>query len=332
MTKIMIVGLGSIGRRHLRNLVALGEKDLVLVRSHRSTLPDAELEGFDVEGDLGGALEKHHPDAVIIANPTSMHVEAALAAAETGCSILLEKPIAESIEGAERLRSVANRTGARVLVGYQFRFHPALTLAARTIASRELGRIMSVHVHYGEHLPSWHPWEDYRQGYAARADLGGGVLLTQSHSLDYLPWLIGPVQDVWGFAGKLSELEVDVEDTAEIGLRFADGALATLHLDFAQQPPSHNFQMTGTRGLLECDLLSGSARMYRVARSEWEDFAPPKGWERNSMFVAEMQQFLAVARGATQPSCTLEDGIRVMKLIDAVRASSSGRRLVSLGS
>jgi predicted dehydrogenase len=332
MTKILIVGLGSIGRRHLRNLVALGEKDVVLVRSHRSSLPDAELEGFAVEGDLGRALEKHRPGGVIIANPTSLHVDAALTAAQADCSLLLEKPVADSLEEAGRLQAVVQKTGARVLMGFQFRFHPALELARRTISSGELGRIMSAHVHYGEHLPSWHPWEDYRQGYAARADLGGGVLLTQCHSLDYLPWLVGPVKDVWGFAAKLSDLEVDVEDTAEIGLRFVNGALGTVHLDFAQQPPSHKLQVTGTEGSLECDLLTASTRIYRAARAEWEDFPPPAGWERNSMFLAEMEHFLLVARGTVEPSCTLEDGIRVMQIIDAVRSSSSTGQLVSLES
>jgi len=332
MTKILIVGLGSIGRRHLRNLMALGAKDLVLVRSHRSSMPEAELEGFEVEGDLGHALAKHRPDGVIIANPTSMHVDSAAQAAETGCSILLEKPVGDSLEDAERLRGVVKRTSARVLIGFQFRFHPAVRLARRAISSGELGRIMSAHVHYGEHLPSWHPWEDYRKGYAARADLGGGVLLTQCHALDYLPWLVGAVQDVWGFVAKLSDLEVDVEDTAEIGLRFAGGALGTLHLDFAQQPPSHNLQVNGTEGTLTCDLLTGSARVYRVARSEWEDFPPPNGWDRNSMFMAEMEHFLAVARRAALPSCSLDDGVRVMQLIDAVRTSNSSGRLVSPGS
>jgi predicted dehydrogenase len=332
MTKILIVGLGSIGRRHLRNLVALDEKDVVLVRSHRSSLPDAELAGFEVESDLGRALAKHRPDGVIIANPTSLHVDAGLEAAQAGCCILLEKPVADSLAGAQRLQAAVNSTGARVLVGFQFRFHPALKLAARTISSGELGRIMSAHVHYGEYLPSWHPWEDYRQGYAARADLGGGVLLTQCHSLDYVPWLVGAVQDVWGFAAKISDLQIDVEDTAEIGLRFTNGALATIHLDFAQQPPSHHLQVTGTEGLLHCDLLTGSTRIYRVARSEWEDYPPPIGWERNSMFMAEMEHFLAIARRTAEPTCSLEDGIRVMQIIDAVRTSSNAGQLVSLGS
>src|SRR3990170_4702715 len=92
MTKFLIAGLGSIGRRHLRNLNALGENDVVLLRSHRSTLPDEELAGFAIETDLAQALEKHRPAAVIVSNPTALHLDIAIPAAEAGCTLLLEKP------------------------------------------------------------------------------------------------------------------------------------------------------------------------------------------------------------------------------------------------
>lgn len=330
MTKILIAGLGSIGRRHLRNLVALGESDILLVRSHRSTLPEDELVGFPVETDLFEALKRHRPDAVVIATPTALHLQAVLLAAETGCAILLEKPISHSLDGVDRLQALVEKTGSKVLVGFQFRFHPCLVRAVQMLSDGELGRIMTAHVHYGEYLPAWHPWEDYRRGYAARADLGGGVLLTQCHSLDYLPWLVGEVESVWGLLAKSSDLEVDVDDTAEIGLRFKGGALATLHLDYAQQPPSHHFHVSGTRGFLQCDLLSGLARVYRAEAQEWTDYPLPENWERNVMFQDEMSHFLAVVRGEAQPACTLDDGIRVMRLIAAVQASQHSGRLVSL--
>ncbi len=330
MTKILVVGLGSIGRRHLRNLVALGEHDVVLVRSHRSTLPDEELAGFPTEVDLSEALKKHRPDGVVIANPTALHLESALLAADTGCAILLEKPISHSLEGLEKLESTVERSGSKVLVGFQFRFHPALARAAQWIAEGAIGRIMSAHVYYGEYLPAWHPWEDYRKGYAARADLGGGVLLTQCHSLDYLPWLVGEAEAAWAFLARTSDLDVDVDDTAEIGLRCAGGVLAGLHLDFVQQPPSHDLQISGTGGLLRCDLLSGLARLYRAEDKEWTEFPIPENWERNVMFQDEMGHFLAVARGEVDPACTLNDGLRVMRIIAAAQELQLSGRLVSL--
>src|SRR5512146_1218260 len=103
--KILIAGLGSIGRRHLRNLVALGETDIVLLRSHRGTLPDADLEGFPIETELAEALKKHRPQAVIVANPTALHLKVAVPAAQAGCAILLEKPISDSLRGLTQLQN-----------------------------------------------------------------------------------------------------------------------------------------------------------------------------------------------------------------------------------
>jgi predicted dehydrogenase len=332
MTKFLIAGLGSIGRRHLRNLIALGEDDIVLLRSHRSTLPEEELAGFIVETDLSEALRKHRPAAVIVANPTALHLDTAIPAAEAGCSILLEKPISSSLDRLDLLQSAVSCTGAKVLVGFQLRFHPCLTRARQLISGERLGRLLSAHVYFSEYLPAWHPWEDYRRGYAARADLGGGVLLTQCHSLDYLPWLMGKVESVWGFLAKLSDLDLDVEDTAEIGVRFAEGSVGSLHIDYAQQPPSHRVEISGTRGGLVCDLHAGTTRLYDVARKEWEEYGLPPSWERNVMFLEEMKHFLAVVKGDTDPACTLHDGIRVMQIISAVQVSNSSGRMVSLKS
>jgi predicted dehydrogenase len=326
--KTLIAGLGSVGRRHLRNLLALGEKDIILLRSHRGTLPDDELAGYPVETDLQEALNKHNPDAVIIANPTALHLDVAIPAAESGCAILLEKPISHSMERMDRLQAAVMKSGSRILVGFQFRFHPGLLRAKQLVSEGEIGRVISAHVHFGEYLPAWHPWEDYRKGYAARADMGGGVVLTQCHALDYLPWLAGKVESVWGFTGKLSDLEVDVEDTAKIGLRFAGGILGSLHLDFNQQPPRHQFEIIGTKGSLRWDLADGATRIYTADKKDWDVHPLPAGWERNVMFMDQMKHFVKVVNREEQPSCTLNDGINVQRLIEAVHESQRLGRVI----
>lgn len=342
--KFLIAGLGSIGRRHFRNLIALGEKDIVLLRTRKATLPDDDLAGYPVETDLSEALETHKPDAVVVANPTSMHLDVAIPAAKAGCAILLEKPIADSMERLDELKAAVQNSGSKVLVAFQFRFHPGLMRAKQLLSNGEIGRIISAHVQFGEYLPAWHPWEDYRKGYAARADMGGGVVLTQCHSLDYLPWLVGKVESAWGLTAKLSDLEVDVEDTAKIGLRFEGGALGSIHLDFNQQPPEHNFTIIGTKGTLKWNLVDGATRIYRAsaesleissgmgikAGGEWETYPISETWERNVMFLEQMKHFVSVARGEVEPSCTLDDGIRVMKLINAVHESQASGRMVAI--
>ena len=183
--KILIAGLGSIGRRHFHNLLALGERDLLLYRTHRSTMPDEELQGFPVETDLGAALA-HKPDAVIVSNPTSLHLDVAIPAARAGCCLFLEKPVSDSMERVHDLQAAVEDSGRQAFVGFQFRFHPGLREAKQLLEQGVIGRVLSVRAHWGAYLPGWHPWEDYRQGYSARSDLGGGVILTLCHPLDYL--------------------------------------------------------------------------------------------------------------------------------------------------
>jgi predicted dehydrogenase len=321
--KFLIAGLGSIGRRHLRNLIALGEKDILLLRTFRSTLPDEELAEFPVETDIKAALA-HRPDAVIVSNPTACHLDVAIPAATAGCHLLLEKPISHSLDRLDELRVAVAGSGVQVLIGYQFRFHPGLQQAKRLLVEGAVGRILSLHAHWGEYLPGWHPWEDYRTGYSARADLGGGVVLTLSHPIDYLRWLAGEVQALWAFTASQSDLHLEVEDTAVVGLRFENGILGSLHLDYNQRPPAHRLEIIGTHGTLRWDNGDGAVTLYSARESAaqsdmqpaWQIYpaSPGSVFERNEMFLAEMRHFLAVVRGETAPACTLEDGVQAQKL------------------
>lgn len=335
--KTLIAGLGSIGRRHFRNLVALGEKDIVLYRTHKATLPDDELAGYPVETDLAEALKKHKPDAVIVANPTALHMDIAIPAAEAGCAVLLEKPIAEDLSRIDALRRAAEKNGNRILVGFQFRYHPTLNKAKELIEAGVLGKILTVHAHWGEYLPNWHPWEDYRQSYAARDDLGGGVVRTLTHPLDYLRYLLGEVESLQAFQGHISPLELaGVEDVAEIGLKFKSGAIGGVHVNYFQRPAVHRLEIVGMSGTLRWDNADGTLIHYQMpdafggiypqpqAATETR-YNVPEGFERNQLFVAQTRHFLDVASGSAKPICTLEDGIRALEMaIEARKSSSKG--------
>ncbi len=330
--RFLLAGLGSIGRRHIRNLWALGERDILLYRTHHSTLPEEEFAELPVETDLELALARQ-PQAVIVANPTALHLEVAIPAARAGCHLLLEKPISHSTERLDELEAALQAGGGRALVGFQFRFHPGLQQVARLLEEGAIGRPLSARAHWGEYLPGWHPWEDYRQSYSARRDLGGGVLLTLCHPFDYLRWLLGEVGELWAFAGQLGDLELEVEDTAEIGLRFAGGALGSLHLDYNQRPPAHTLEITGTQGTLRWDNATGAVSLYRMGGAqagEWVVFPAPEGFERNQLFLAEMRHFLSVARGEAAPACTLEDGRKALELAIAARRSAQDGEIVRL--
>lgn len=324
--KFLIAGFGSIGRRHFNNLRALGQKDILFYRSGKSQLAEAELDGYAVETDLDTALA-HKPDAVIVANPTALHLDVAIPSAARGCHILLEKPISHSRERLAELRSTAERSGSRILVGFQFRFHPTLQTAAELLASGALGRVISAHAHWGEYLPNWHPYEDYRAGYSARADLGGGVVLTLSHPFDYLRWLLGEANAVWASLGNSGELDIAVEDIADIGLRFAGDAQASVHLDYLQQPPSHWLDIACMHGRLRWDALTGILRQTDASGAEKEYTLEP-GFERNDLFIAQTRHFLEVVVGKATPLCTLEDGERALRIALAVhQADKEGRQI-----
>jgi predicted dehydrogenase len=205
------------------------------------------------------------------------------------------------------------------------------------IQSKTLGKLLAVHAHWGEYLPQWHPWEDYRQSYAARADLGGGVILTLTHPLDYLRYLLGDIESLWSFNGHISPLEVDVEDGAEIGLKFSNGAVGGVHVNYFQRPPIHRLEIVGTNGTLRWDNADGILHFYKLEVSFGsysntppvpviESFSPPEGFERNQLFVAQTRHFIDVVRGESGPVCSLEDGVQALRLaLAAYRSQETGR-------
>jgi len=342
--KTLIAGLGSIGRRHMRNLIALGEKDIILFRTRKATLPDDELAAYPVETNLEEALAKHKPDAVIVANPTALHLDVAIPAAEAGCAILLEKPVSHSLENLDVLQETAQKNGSKILVGFQFRYHPTLNKAHELIRQNALGKILVVRAHWGEYLPQWHPWEDYRQSYAARTEMGGGVVATLTHPLDYLRFILGEVKSVWSFNGHISPLEIDVEDAAEIGLKFVNDAIGSVHVNYVQRPPKHTLEIVGTNGTLTWNNADGILRLENASALPFgsfsdsppapvsESFSPHEGFERNHLFLAQTRHFIEVAQRNAEPVCTLEDGIRAQKMVDAIYASNKTRAVVDLES
>jgi Predicted dehydrogenases and related proteins len=327
--KFLIAGFGSIGRRHLNNLRALGEQDILLYRTHHSTLADEEVKGIPVETDLKAALAQH-PDAVILSNPTALHLEVAIPAAEAGCALLVEKPISHNFDRVDEFAHIVEQNRVKVLVGFQFRFHPSLRQIAQWLKEDQIGDPVSVTAHWGEYLPGWHPWEDYRQSYSARADLGGGVVNTLTHPLDYLHWLLGEADELAAITGNHSNLGLEVEDTAQILLRYRSGAIGSVHLDYVQRPPRHGLEIIGNCGTIVWENGSGLARLYRSEEDQWIEALPPADFERNRLFLDEMAHFIQVVKGTESPCCTLQDGIAALKMTEAVYQSAKERKFIHL--
>ncbi|GAB4494512.1 MAG: inositol 2-dehydrogenase [Saprospiraceae bacterium] len=311
--KILLVGLGSIGRRHLKNLAALGVRQLAAVTRNHCALPQDALPPFLAFENLEFALT-WRPDAVFVCNPTAFHLETALEAARAGCHLFLEKPVSHSLEGLDKLAELVEKQNLKVQVGFQFRFHPVFQKIKKAIERGDIGRVVSAQAHWGEYLPGWHPWEDYRTSYSAREELGGGVVLTLCHPFDYLRWMIGEAEVVTAVGGKLSDLETNTEDVALVSLRFKSGAVGSVYLDYVSKPAKHTLQIVGTRGRIEWEADFGSAKMYTDNGRGFETISPGKFFERNEMFLAEVADFLDCIKNNREPVCRLHDGIRALEI------------------
>jgi predicted dehydrogenase len=340
--KLLVVGLGAAGQRHCRNLrTLLGEDaELMVLRSRRqSPALDEKLQptyGID-PGQAFGAktfirLEDalaERPRAVIIANPSSLHLPIAMAAVRAGCAVFLEKPLSHSWDGIPELLSEVETQRLPSFVGYQWRFHPLMRWLKSHLETRPLGPLLAVRVIYGEYLPGWHPYEDYRASYAATRALGGGVLLTQIHEFDYLGWLLGWPREVYSLGGHLSSLEIDVEDVAMTLMKCpaADGQEipVSVHQDYVQRAPVRQCEIIADRGKLVVDLLRATARAWDaggtcVAEQEFGSFS------RNEMFLAEMRHFLNCLDEREASLIPAKEGARSLAVaLAALRSLRSGQ-------
>ncbi len=325
---ILLVGLGAAGRQHWASLQRLVRQRIVLYRSGYGA-PAPEIGTFPVETDLANALA-HRPQAAVVANPTALHLPFALAAARSGCHLLVERPLADSLAGAQELLREVRTRGLVALAGYQLRFHPALRRIKEWIESGAIGAVVSVQVSCEEYLPGRRAGGACRTSYAARRDLGGGVLLTLSHPFDYLRWLLGEISAVRAQAQHLRACEPDLEEAAAVALHFASGAVGQVELRYSGRPPSHSLRLFGLRGAISWDLsehtaylLDGSGRVSATA-------GPSPGFTVNDLFVDEMRHFLACVAGHEQPACTLGDGLAAMRIALAARESAATGKLVNI--
>lgn len=345
--KILMIGLGGIGQRHTRNLRALygNTIEILAYRTRRQThvvTPTMQADiTRNVESEysicafdsLQDALEQR-PDIAFVCNPSSLHLPVALSCLRAGCDIFLEKPLSDSLVDTENLILEASQRRAIAMVGYQLRFHPCLRRFAEILSSGSLGSLLSVRATIGEYLPGWHPYEDYRQMYASRADLGGGVILSQIHELDYLYSLFGEPRRVFALGGKWSELDIDVEDTASILMEFVrEGRPLPVHLhqDYLQSPPTRQCEAIGDRGRAVMDLhaLTVTVQLRGAPSPEVHSFP---GFERNQLFLDQTRHFIDCVKQRTRPVVDLADGRQSLRMAIATRRSITTGQVVDMTS
>jgi len=315
--QFLIVGLGSIGRRHAKNLYSLGYKDISVVRTKKRA--DSEQEKFFREHkpkvfyDLRKAL-KEKPDVVLVTNPTNLHLQTAEAALESGAHLFIEKPISHTMRGVSEFLKRAKKMKRIVYVGYNFRHHPHIEYTKKLLDEKKLGTVFSARFITGEYLPGWHPWEDYRKGYAARKDLGGGMLLTQSHDIDTALYFFGLPKRVHGSRKNSGLLQITADDIADLILEYPHGTVS-LHIDGLTSPPIKEFLIYGTKGNISWDYHKGILLITIHGKTTIKKL---KNFDRNSMYIAEIKEFISCIRKKKEPMSNGKTGAEVLALTEKI--------------
>jgi predicted dehydrogenase len=341
--KTLIMGLGGIGQRHLRNLrTLLGDGTEIIAYDPR---PNPPVLTDNLKIEEGASLEKKYnltifqdleqalaqkPQVAFICNPTSLHIPAALQAAQAGCALFIEKPVSHNLEHVEELINLVETRGQMAAVGYQMRFHPCLQHLHACLKTKTVGRILSVRAEVGEYMPGWHTYEDYRNIYASRQDLGGGVILSQIHEFDYLSWLFGLPRSVYTRGGHLSSLEIDVEDTADTLMEFVwDGCPlpVSLHQDYIQRPLSRFCEVFGENGKIRMDLRALTVDVFDGA-GNLTDASSFEGFQRNQLFLDELSCFLEGVQGKPSASVSLREGVQSLRMALAAKESLATGKVI----
>ena len=345
--KALFVGLGGVGQRHLRNLKAIVGDNLDvsayrtrgLTKEISNTLEvDDKVDinsqyGIRVFDDLDAALNDG-PDAVFICNPTSLHIPVALAAAKRKCHLFIEKALSHSFDGVAELVRVVEENNLAATVAYQMRFNPCLNALKDILESGALGNILAVNAEVGEYMPGWHKYEDYRSIYAAKADLGGGVIVSQIHEFDYILWLFGMQASVYALGGHLSDLDIDVEDVASVSMNIpgkTGGLPVHLHQDYLQRPVARGCKVIGDRGRVTVN-LAGLTVEHVNAEGQIAARHDFTGFDRNRMFIEEIRRFLECIAGTAEPTVPIRDAAASLAMALAAKKSIETGLVVPLAS
>ena len=331
MIKVLIVGYGSIGRRHLENFLQLKNVKLI-VYTKRTDLDSLKEQGVKISNSLTECL-KENPDIGVITNETSLHLPITIKLAQNGLDLFIEKPLSNSLKDVEKLRAIVKKKKLITQMGCHLRFHPCIKKIKSLIEQKKIGKILSAQVQSCSYLPDYHRWEDYRRSYAARKELGGGVILTQIHEIDYMYWFFQEVENVISMSGKLSDLNVTVEDYAASLLKFKNKVVGEIHLDYFQRPDFKSCKIRGTKGEIYWDSDNNCVNIYNMNKKRWEtkfdsDFS--NNLDTYSSYVEELKHFLKCVKHRKETINNLEQGIATLKIALAIKKASKLMKSVNV--
>lgn len=317
--RLAVIGCGSIGFRHLINLLALGYRDLLAFDSLPEIRQKVHLEGrarvFDNLPDLWNAK----PTAALIASPTATHMELALDAAKHGCHMFIEKPLAHNLTGMDELVRIVRSKNLVTMVGCNMRFHHGPKTVKKLLAEQAIGDLIAGRIQTGSYLPNWRPWQDFRLSYSADP-VAGGAILDCIHEIDLTLWYFGPGRLVGSAFLPATVIGLNTEGLAEMILRHDTGVLSSIHLNFIQRDYRRSCQIIGSDGTLYWDFMEGRVRLYGPEGKISQEFQQPAEWEINQMYMDEMRHFCEALQDQRQTCNPLAGGVEALEIALAVRS------------
>lgn len=329
--KILVIGCGSIGKRHIRNLLSVGVDRVAACDINDKKRNEVKREfSIEVFIDLEEALLRDRYEAAFICTPPGLHVQQARQVLANGLHCFIEKPLSHTLAGIDEIIALADQAQKTVMIGYNLRFSPYLRRIKDMIDGGHIGKVLFLKASVGYYLPHWRPHEDYRQGYGSKQDLGGGIILDASHEIDYVRHLLGEVTDVLAVCRRLSNLAIETEDFAEITMRHRNGAYSQIHLDYLQSNYRRSCEIIGDKGMLIWDINERNIRTYSLNDKEYHTFYEGLNADINDMYKQEIKHFFQCIAGKEKPFIDLVEGKRIQEIIMKIKESSDKKCFLSV--
>lgn len=324
MNKIAVIGLGNISNRHRANLKTLYPEASIIAVSASGRQPSEQIEHADSLCLSFNELLLHDIDMAIVASPATYHAQHAIPLLEAGVPVLIEKPLAASKADAEKIATVARNTKTPVTVGYCLRYLSSSQKIREILDKNIIGDIYNVFVEIGQYLPDWRSGKNYRGTVSANAKLGGGALLELSHELDYIQWLFGPLAPHSAILRSSAELNLDVEDFADVLAVSQSNAIISIHLDFLQRKPHRHCRIIGSKGSIEWDLLDNQIRV--IDNNSCHMIFDEKNINRNMMYLNMLEDFKRNIDGVDNQCITVKEAKETVLLVEKIKTLSIKRQ------
>lgn len=317
--QIAVLGCGSIGSRHLRNLCDLGYTGLMAFDPDPQIRQKVSEElGVGVSGSLDD-IWHWRPAVALVTAPTNLHVELALMAARQNCHLFIEKPLSHSLDGVDGLCAEVEDRGLTTLVGCNMRFHPGPVRLKKWLGERAVGQVLSARFQTGSYLPRWRPGQDYHQSYSA-SPVWGGAVLDCIHELDLALWLLGGAKVLAAVTRPAISIGLKTDGLAEVILEHESGVISNLHLNFIQRNYRRAIEIIGSEGSIEWEFNCGQAKRYGPDGNVEDRVDQAQDWEMNRMYVDELRYFLRCVQEGLPSFNPIQQAAETLKVALQARA------------